>query len=384
PRPISVAFLLEDLEGSIEIIPTNTAVHSSRSVQLRNCTPIASYSWIEGTPPVIAVPGYPRIWRNTTVKEVKPDSGVHYVDRNASHMARRSPLLPIFASIDTLRSNFRYNDLDLVTDRNNLRKLLRCIDAQRDREFRIDVDLVGKTCLLTRREETMMETINEFRGYGHEYEQASTRAHRGSEDEIGHHRIVTYEFGRLKVLLRCSVDACTESGNEDDDLLAFFSSLSIGRNDTKTSEDSTYTTRFGIKVKLTSPRSVVPQSSVIEIKTRASHRELDWKEAYPQLYLSQTPYLYLAKHSRGQFGPVEKVQLNSQAMASLTTEAEAAMGKLEVLLETLLKAVRKQGEGVPLSLVYREGKLRLYKRKRGTGKLIGEEIYSKFHPSSAI
>lgn len=107
-------------------------------------------------------------------------------------MGHRSPLLPIFAAIDTLQSNFQYTDLDIITDRNNLRKLLRCIDNQSEKAFRIDVDLLGKTCLLTRREEFMMETVNEFRGYGHEYEQAATKPRRGSEDELGHHRIVSY------------------------------------------------------------------------------------------------------------------------------------------------------------------------------------------------
>lgn len=136
--------------------------------------------------------GYPRIWKSTTPSRVPADSGVQYVDRNASHMGHRSPLLPIFAAIDTLHDNFPYQDLDLITDRNNLRKLLRCIDQQHDRAFRIDIDLVEKTCLLTRREDIMMETINEFRGYGHEYEMAATKSRRGSEEEIGHHRIVTY------------------------------------------------------------------------------------------------------------------------------------------------------------------------------------------------
>ena len=47
-----------------------------------------------------------------------------------------------------LQENLPYRDLDLVTNRNNLCKLLRCIDQQRDKAFRIDADLVGKTCLI--------------------------------------------------------------------------------------------------------------------------------------------------------------------------------------------------------------------------------------------
>ncbi|KAI6006616.1 hypothetical protein F5J12DRAFT_101327 [Pisolithus orientalis] len=380
PSPASDSFLLKGLEDAPETISTEAADHSSSRAELRNVKPIASYSWIGGPTPSIAVPASPRIWKTTTVTTVPADSGVHYVDRNTSFMGRRSALIPIFAAVDSLHDDFRYRDFDLVTDRNNLRKLLRCIDGQHEKTFRIDLDVLGKTCLFTRREETLAETLTEFRGYGHEYEMAATKPRRGSEDEISHHRIISYDFGGLKVLLRYEVDACAEPESEDDSFLASFSTLSIGATGgaPTLSNDSAFSSRFGMKVKLTSPRSVLPQSSVIEIKTRAARRELDWKEVYPQLYLSQTSYLYLAKHTRGTFGRVEKFQINSEGMAAHAREAEASMAKLEALLSAILKAVRKYGEGVPLSLVYRAGELQLYKRKQGTRRLFGKDILSKF------
>ncbi|KAI6103155.1 hypothetical protein EDD16DRAFT_1727661 [Pisolithus croceorrhizus] len=384
PLPSQDGFLLKDLEGPVETLSPEAAVQSSGRVQLRNVKPIASYSWIEGKTPSIVVPGCPRIWKNTTVKTVPQDAGVQYIDRNTSFMGHRPSLTPIFAAVDSLHDDFRYHNLDLVTDRNNLRKLLRCIDQQRDKTFRIDIDLLGQTCLFTRREETLVETIQGFRGYGHQYELAATKP-RGSEGEISHHRIICYDFGRLKVLLRYEVDACTKPESEDDSLLASFSALSVGTRGASTpSNDSAFSTRFGVKVKMSSPRSVVPQSSVIEIKTRAVHKELDWKEFYPQLYLSQTLHLYLAKHTRGTFSPVEKFQLYSEGMAVHARGAEAAMAKLEVLLNAILKAVRKHGEGVPLSLVYRAGKLQLYKRSKGTGQPFEKDISSKFQRAAAV
>ena len=43
-------------------------------------------------------------------------------------------------------------DVDLVTDRNNLRKLLSAVtgSGDRDEKFRINVQLIGKTMLFTR------------------------------------------------------------------------------------------------------------------------------------------------------------------------------------------------------------------------------------------
>lgn len=212
PLPPQDGFLLKDLEGPVETLSPEAAVQSSGRVQLRNVKPLASYSWIEGRTPSIVVPGQlswlrsligagdlyraylgcPRIWQNTIVTTVPADTGVHYLDRNTSFMGHRPSLTPIFAAVDSLHDDFQYRDLDLVTDRNNLRKLLRCIDRQQDKTFRIDIDLLGKTCLFTRREETLVETIKEFRGYGHEYELAATKPRRGSEGEISHHRIVRY------------------------------------------------------------------------------------------------------------------------------------------------------------------------------------------------
>ncbi|KAI5989813.1 hypothetical protein F5J12DRAFT_727783 [Pisolithus orientalis] len=372
-------FLLKGLDpGPVETFSPGTSAHVPSRVQLRNVKPIASYSWVDGTTPSIAVPGYPRIWKNTTVTTVPADSGIHYVNHNALRMGHHSLFIPIFAAIDSLNDDFQYRDVDLITDRSNLRKLLRCVDQQHHKTFRIDLDLLGNACLLTCCEEAWVVTIDKFCGYGHEYELAATKPRRGSEDNISHHCIITYDFGGIKVLLRYEVDACVELESEHDYLFAS-SAMSVETRETSAfPDDSAYSSQFGMKIKLTSPRSVLPQSSVIEIKTRSARRELDWKEVYPQLYLSQTPYLYLAKHTRGTFGPVEKVQINSQGMIAHTREAEATMAKLEALLNAILKAVRKHGEGVPLTLVYRAGKLQLYTRKAGTGQSFGKDILSKF------
>lgn len=210
PLPsVNVNFLLKDLEGEIKTLSTHVTLQHPSTSLLRNFTSVASYSWFESTLPSIAVPGVPtrraqtvvltlqilgcpRIWKNAPPSSVPADSGLYYVDGNGAHMGRRSPLLPIFAAVDVLHENFPYRDLDLVTDRNSLRKLLRCIDQQHNRAFRIDVDLAKNTCLFTRCEEALTETVDDFRGYGHEYEKAATRSQRGAEKEVSHHRIVTY------------------------------------------------------------------------------------------------------------------------------------------------------------------------------------------------
>jgi len=293
-------------------------------------------------------------------------------------MGKASPLTPIFAAIDDL-GGFDFTGLDLISDRNNLRKLFRwATGAADEKDFRIDIELAGQTCLFTRTEENDSETVTGFRGFGHEYEKAATRFPPGCERTTGHHRIISINFGGLNVLLRFEVDACIASATnaiaDTDDLVAALSGLGL---DTSAAE----TTRPpipGISVIHTSSRALVPQSSLIEIKTRASHRALDWTEAYPQLYLSQTAFLYLAKHNRGLFVDVERVSLSGNSMKVHAKQAEAGMGKLRAVLTEVLSAVRNQGSGVGLCLVQEAGNLVLYERQEGTGKAIGKDILSRF------
>jgi len=377
----SNTFVLKDLEKRVATLSVDSTGFASELVRLRHVKPVASYSWVDAPVPTIVVPGSPWIWADERppVKQVPLDAGVQYIHHDASKMGNHSPLLPLFAAIDAMNNDFAYADLDLVTDRNGLRKLLRYIDnARAADDFRIDVDLVGKTCLFTRQEEAPI-AVGQLSGYGNEYLKAATRAPAGCDKMVDHRRIIAYKFGSLNILLGFAADACTEVNHDDEaDLLASFSSLSLGGNRDKPSKANEPASAAGFEVQFTPSRSVVPQANLIEVKTRSVYREPNWKEIYPQLYLSQTAWLYTAKHNKGVFEPVEKISLTGDEMRPYAEMMEASLGKLKNLLKLILKAVRKQEEGVPLSLVRQGGTLSLWRRKEGTGKPLGEEIRSKF------
>ena len=191
---------------------------------------------------------------------------------------------------------------------------------------------------------------------------------------------VVQKFGSLSILVGFTADACIEpKKNDEDDFLASFSSLSLGGKAEKTAklDEPTSESPTGLNIKRTAS-SLVPQSDLIEVKTRSMHREPNWKEIYPQLFLSQTAWLYMAKHSRGAFEPVEKISLTGDEMKPYAEMMEGTLGKLKNLLKAIFKAVREQGEGVPLSLVRQGGTLSLWRRKEGSGKPLGEEIRYKF------
>jgi len=107
-------------------------------------------------------------------------------------------LLPLIAAVDAHAEEegnppLDWGSLDIVTDRNSLRKLLRWIGGASDaREFRIDLQLAGEKTLLLNRWEK--RTTEESSGYtfGHNFERVSTQHAEGCEESTGHHRIVQY------------------------------------------------------------------------------------------------------------------------------------------------------------------------------------------------
>jgi hypothetical protein len=75
----------------------------------------------------------------------------------------------------------------------------------------------------------------------------------------------------------------------------------------------------------------VPQTHILEIKTR-SKVHVDWPTIYPQLYLSQTPHIHLAFHTRGQFTHFLEYTLDDEELQEIDEKAQEDFKKLRKLL----------------------------------------------------
>lgn len=105
-------------------------------------------------------------------------------------------LLPLIVAVEKKAEvdgeDFDWASTDFVTDRNNLRKLLRWIGGGSPSDFRIDIQLAGKhTVLLNRWENRYKEEMSGMT-FGFNFEKASTHHAKGCRDSTGHHRIVQY------------------------------------------------------------------------------------------------------------------------------------------------------------------------------------------------
>ncbi|KAL7279612.1 hypothetical protein ACG7TL_006018 [Trametes sanguinea] len=358
------------------------------TVKPENLRYIGSYNWKDETTPTIIVPGSPPIWRDRALPYRVPfDTGIVMVDQNNFRM-------DVMAADGT--TSVDWGAVDIITDRNGLRKLLRWLaHTGQDslKEFRIDLQLGGnKTVLMHRWEKRMRENVVPPKGgCGHNFEHESTSAAPGCQGSTGHHRIVQYDLGGLKMVVRFEVDACTAGpvaarGNQPalrggarirvaagvDDLTDALTGLGVSSTSTTASESSGASSIDVIRA-----GSVVPQDSIIELTSRSARyiHEFNWDEKYPQLVLSQTPHLYLGGHDRGTFQHIHKYRLGGSELQNVERASQQIFKQLVSILRTIQQLLKDHGGQGSLSVVCQwDGTLQVYKRTSNAGLLPESEL----------
>lgn len=130
---------------------------------------LSSYNWIEAPTPTIAVPGSPPIWSAPRApRQLNKDSGLIYIAQNAARHPD-SPFEPLFRALYIANPSFDIRSVDVVTDRNNIRKLLSFINPGSTRNgcetFTINVEVTKNTAMFSR-EETETNTISDQMNLG--------------------------------------------------------------------------------------------------------------------------------------------------------------------------------------------------------------------------
>lgn len=270
---------------------------------------MSSYNWIEAATPTIVVPGTPAHWAALEApRQIAKDSGHIYIAQNAARHPE-SPLEPLFRFLYAENDSFDISSADVITDRNNIRKLLSLVSPEFDQKkaeaFTIKVEVVQGTSTILCRDEAETQCIigpNEFRGQRHEFEKAYT-VHQ-VPDSTGYHRVISYRFCGLNLLVRYELDAYVEDAKaaarrkdpEDDSISRMMQNLALS-----SSQGPEHTDVAGSKLRVKKGGQAVPLSSTLEIKTRTFRNRLSFDAVAPQLWVSQTPNLVCAYHNRGRF-----------------------------------------------------------------------------------
>jgi hypothetical protein len=169
------------------------------------------------------------------------------------------------------------------------------------------------------------------------------------------------------MVVRFEVDACIpppgkyprRSVSNIDDITSSLSSISLSQAPSSSPLNAQLTVREG--------GTEVPSTAVVELTTRSVtsmklNGGYDWKEAYPQLFFSQTAHHILAIHQRGRFTDIQKRRLSSDEVKAVEKEAQGDLKKLRNVLDTIKEIVIAHGRKGRLSLVCVGGELKVYKR----------------------
>ena len=373
---------------------SNTLAEISRLDLLRLSTPpsasitdvkhLSSYNWIEAIKPTIAVPGSPPLWSAPEApQKLNKDSGLIYIAQNAARHPD-SPLEPLFRALYITKPSFDIRSIDVVTDRNNIRKLLSFINpgsSQRGLEtFTINVEIAKKTAIFSRVETATHEFIgpHEFKGFGHQFEKAYTTDQ--VSGSTGHHRIVSYRFSDLNFIVRHETDGYVDAGTkvpssnskeqESDSLSSLLGTLSLSPTNRPPN-----TTLTGSKLTVKEEGQLVPLESTLEIKTRVSHKPLDIQEVAPQLWVSQTFKLVRAYHYKGTFQK-PKVEDVAASIKRWEERNQTDLRKLAALISKILNVVK--GCGGNAIVKYDVNKDKLVVSKVDGKRMLPMDLYSKW------
>lgn len=338
---------------------------------------LSSYNWIEAPTPTIAVPGCPARWEPPAhPRRLQKDSGLVYIAQNAARHPD-SPLEPLFRAIYATDPLFDISSTDVVSDRNNIRKLLSFVNPSSSKNglepFTIKLEVIGNTVIFCRDETKTQEVIapHEFRGYGHEFEKAYTKE--TVTGSTGHHRVISYDFGGLSFIIRHETDGYEGDLAPDYDRLpAILGAMSLcGPNcpPVPAAPES--------ELSIKKDGRVVPLESTIEIKTRVQHKRISVGEVAAQLWVSQTPKLVRAYHDRGMFDDPEVQDMRAD-ISKWEEENQAHLRRLAGLISRILKAVKGGAKGGRAVLKYEPGRGKLVIRKVEEGKMLPKDLYSKW------
>ncbi|KAF5863920.1 hypothetical protein ETB97_009027 [Aspergillus alliaceus] len=309
------------------------------STAKKDYSTLTSYNLLPKRERSMIVPGTPSIWKLAPACKVKPDSGKYIQDPNTLVFPKCS-LEPLFRAIAVTKPTMNLNDIDLISDRRNLRLLLALVSGNK-KPFRINIEVVASTVLFTTYANSKVNFVQNFEGYGREYEKASTWTPRHVRGSITHNRVVRYTLGGVRIMLRFEVDACMPA------------------KPCNMPESSSMKTPSGLTV-VKAGRLVGP-SRIVEIKTGPARKALDVSKNLSQMWFSQTPILCMGQYTEdGAFLPAR--QMNAEREGKLRLWEKNNEDKIRRLIRVLQMIMELVKRGPPICALIHEGDgvLRVY------------------------
>jgi len=183
--------------------------------------------------------------------------------------------------------SFDFTDLELITDRYALIRLLELATGGNREDFNFGAQIIGNTVMFIRSDSAEHANQSTICGYRESFEKAYLQYEPELKATSKHYRIITYKFGAMKIMLRHAADAYLPPAQGD---LIDLTDLS----------DS----QFG-NVTIRSTGTLVSQASVTEFMTLNAKHKLDHRirQKLCEAWLSQTHQFAVVKYALVYTGP---------------------------------------------------------------------------------
>lgn len=319
---------------------------------------------------------------------VIPDEGRIFVDQNA-YRAPEYPFQVMFQATEIMNPALKFDDIDIITNRNSLRHLLDFCQGRKTDSFRVNLFLVGtNTLLIERCVKSPVQWLNKAQGgigegLGHAFEKAITELQPDLQGSSSHHRVLRYHLGGVQCAVRFEVDACVNPSMNSSSTLAeegpqpnapqasdeTVASLIGGLKAIKVSTGAKERQKSGWKRRqgrntqqcaTVLPRGLgMQQKSAGEIKSAT--KKLKARSAcIPQMWLGRTPWLIRGSHEKGTYTNIEAADLSSELKQwEARPDIQGALRKMALLLSRLRDTV-KAAETKSCVLIHVKGKPSLH------------------------
>ncbi|KAK7968096.1 uncharacterized protein PG986_002373 [Apiospora aurea] len=210
-------YLLRGLGPLISTVRLPAIRECAERIAISDVEVLSSYNWVNpARPATIMVPGGPRVLRSPIrAVQLEKMETPGEVDPHLTRLPQGAVLQPLFQAVEVLRPECRFDNVDLLTSRVVLMRLLKFC-ALGTGSFRLSASVIRNSLVLHISTRAEAELENDGigtavgAGYGFSFEEAVTSYPKGLEDSHSHWRILRYNLGPLKCVLHYEADATTE------------------------------------------------------------------------------------------------------------------------------------------------------------------------------
>lgn len=283
-------------------------------------------------------------------QQVKEDEGEYLKDQNSARWPDH-PLEPAIRAAFDFNPNLKPEEISLVTCTATLGNIFMFASSV-PWSFQFDIEKVGNTVFMVRREQKPHDVIKRTHGYRHNFPDANTNWDPSVQGSVSHQRVLQYKLGGLNLLMRHEADCFLPNLVQKEDepfqiverqtmatkvgaLIEAIETLELNKEEA--SEHNT--------LQIHQAGSIVPQKALCDIETRTEDKEIDMSAQLPRLWGRQTKNLIVAYHKDGFFDKSITIQDVSADIEEWELKNKLTLSLVAAILKRLIAEVRESKYG---------------------------------------